>query len=68
MTKIRAQILEAVREHPDYTTLELVPLCPRTYAHDNLNAEHLRHHLRFLMSQGKVERTSVHPSRWRVKE
>lgn len=68
LSNIRAQILTAVREHPDYSTSELVPFCPRQYSHDNLNTECLRHHLRFLMAQGKVERTSTNPSRWRVRE
>lgn len=67
MTTVRAKILDAVRDNPGCTTSELVPLCPRPYSHDNLNAEFLRHHLRFLMAQGKVMRLSTNPSRWRVK-
>ena len=67
MTTNRSMILSAVRENPDLTTLELVPLCPRPFKHDNLNAEYLRHTLRILMQMDLVTRTSTRPSRWRIK-
>lgn len=64
----RSMILSAVKDNPDLTTMELVSLCPRPFQHDNLNAEYLRHNLRVLMQMGLVTRSSIRPSRWRVKE
>lgn len=68
MTSARSQILEVVRQHPDLTTMELVSLCPRRFAHDNINATHLGQQLRALKRLGRVTASSENPRRWRVKE
>lgn len=68
MISTRSLILEAVRQHPDLTTVELIPFCPRRYTHENINATYIGQHLRMLLRQGRVITTSDNPRRWRVKE